>query len=150
MLRIDGHFTGRVRSEKGSLIVSAGGVVEANIEVASAKVNGTVNGDIVATERVEFGRSARVRGNVQTPALVIEDGAIFEGSCRMRQEKPEPARTPKAEGSRAASAPSQPKQPAAKPAQTLPTQTQAAQASPANNGAARAAAVVSNASEQTA
>src|SRR5215207_8131195 len=45
MLRIDGHFTGRVRSEKGSLIVSAGGVVEANIEVASAKINGTVKGD---------------------------------------------------------------------------------------------------------
>src|SRR5829696_3163262 len=66
MLRIDGHFTGRVRSEKGSLIVSAGGVVEANIEVASAKINGTVKGDITATGRVELGRSARVHGNTTT------------------------------------------------------------------------------------
>ncbi|HEX8190429.1 MAG TPA: polymer-forming cytoskeletal protein, partial [Pyrinomonadaceae bacterium] len=62
MLRIDGRFTGRVRSEKGSLIVSAGGVVEANVEVASAKINGTVNGDIVATGRIELGRSARLHG----------------------------------------------------------------------------------------
>jgi cytoskeletal protein CcmA (bactofilin family) len=87
MLRIDGRFTGRVRSEKGSLIVSAGGVVEANVEVASAKINGTVNGDITATSRLEFGRSARVRGNIQTPALVVEEGAIFEGGCRMTPPK---------------------------------------------------------------
>src|SRR5829696_3912760 len=66
MLRIDGRFTGRVRSEKGSLIVSAGGLVEANIEVASAKINGTVRGDIVATGRIELGRSARVHGNTTT------------------------------------------------------------------------------------
>ncbi len=143
MLRIDGHFTGRVRSEKGSLIVSAGGVVEANVEVASAKINGTVNGDIVATERLEFGRSARVRGNIQTPALIIEDGAIFEGACLMRKAEPAPAKSSKAEESRAASA--QSKQPAARPAQASPAQT-----SPANGGAPLAAAVTSNASEQTA
>ena len=138
MLRIDGRFTGRVRSEKGSLIVSAGGVVEANIEVASAKINGTVRGDINATGRVEFGRSARVYGNIQTPALVIEDGAIFEGSCRMQtQPKPEAAKPPKAEATKAeaprpAAAATQPKPPAAKPAQTP---------APAGNGAVRAAAV---------
>lgn len=150
MLRIDGRFTGRVRSEKGSLIVSAGGVVEANIEVASAKINGTVNGDIVATERVEFGRSARVRGNIQTPALVIEDGAIFEGGCLMRQTKPEPARSPKAEESRAASAPAPPRQQASASAPTQTTQTRDAQTTPAGAAAARVAAVTPNASEQTA
>ena len=144
MLRIDGHFTGRVRSEKGSLIVSAGGVVEANVEVASAKINGTVNGDIIATGRLEFGRSARVRGNIQTPALIIEEGAIFEGSCRMQpQPKTEAVKTTKAEAPRTAdAAPPQPKTPAPKPAQ--PT--------PATNGAARpaAAAVVTSSPEPTA
>lgn len=88
MLRIDGRFTGRINSEKGTLIVSAGGVVEANVEVATARINGTVNGDIVATERVEFGRTAQVNGNVHTPSLIIEQGAIFEGTCSMRQGKP--------------------------------------------------------------
>jgi cytoskeletal protein CcmA (bactofilin family) len=136
MLRIDGRFTGRVLSEKGSLIVSAGGVVEADIEVASAKINGTVNGDITATGRVELGRSARVRGNIQTPALVIEDGAIFEGNCRMQtQPKPEAAKTTKAEAPRpaAAAATTQPKPPAPKPVPTQPV--------PASSGAVRAAAV---------
>lgn len=144
MLRIDGRFTGRVRSEKGSLIVSAGGVVEANIEVASAKINGTVIGDIVATGRLEFGRSARVNGNIQTPALVIEEGAVFEGSCRMQmQPKPEAAKPPKVEAPRtvAAAAP-QPKPPAAKPVQPTPLA--------ATNGAARAAAVITTSPEPTA
>lgn len=96
MLRIDGRLNGTIASEKGTLIVSAGGHVEANISVAAAKINGTVNGDIHATERIEFGRTARVRGNIQTPALVVEEGAVFEGGCRMTpaaapQEKPRPA-----------------------------------------------------------
>ncbi|MCA1591539.1 MAG: polymer-forming cytoskeletal protein [Acidobacteria bacterium] len=87
MLRIDGRFTGQINSDKGTLIVSAGGYVEANIEVAEARINGTVHGDIKASERVEFGRTAQVHGNILTPALVIQDGAIFEGSCRMSKQQ---------------------------------------------------------------
>ncbi|PYS89937.1 MAG: hypothetical protein DMF64_16205 [Acidobacteria bacterium] len=83
MLRVDGRVSGHVRSQDGTLIVSAGGQVDADIEVAVARVNGTINGDIRASGRIEFGRTARVNGNIQTPALVIEQGAIFEGSCRM-------------------------------------------------------------------
>ncbi|MFL6337183.1 MAG: polymer-forming cytoskeletal protein [Pyrinomonadaceae bacterium] len=144
MLRIDGRFTGRVRSEKGSLIVSAGGVVEADIEVASAKINGTVNGDIIATGRIELGRSARVNGNIQTPALVIEEGAVFEGNCRMQaQPKSEPARTQKAEAPRpSAATATQPKPVAAKPAPPANV--------PAGNGAARAVAVNTSSPEPTA
>ena len=83
MLRVDGRISGRINSQDGTLIVSAGGQVDADIAVAVAKINGTVVGDIKASTRIEFGRTARVTGNVQTPALVIEQGAIFEGSCRM-------------------------------------------------------------------
>jgi cytoskeletal protein CcmA (bactofilin family) len=87
MLRVDGHVTGRVTSEDGTLIVGTGGQVDADIEVAVATVNGTVNGDIIAAQRLELGRAARVNGNIQTPQLIIEQGAIFEGSCRMMQLK---------------------------------------------------------------
>jgi cytoskeletal protein CcmA (bactofilin family) len=145
MLRIDGHFSGRVRSEKGALIVSAGGVVEADIEVASAKINGTVNGDITATGRIEFGRSARVRGNIQTPALVVEDGAIFEGTCRMTQPKAQPAAKPKAEESRHAPAAARPAPPAAKPAPA-----QAVQPAGVGNSAPHAASVTPSSPEPTA
>ncbi len=83
MLRIDGHLTGTVTSTDGTLIVGSTGQVDANVRVSAAVINGTVNGDIIATEKLELGRSARVAGNVQAPRLVIEDGAILEGSCSM-------------------------------------------------------------------
>jgi cytoskeletal protein CcmA (bactofilin family) len=41
----------------------------------------------VATERIQLGRTARVIGNIQTPRLVLEDGAILEGSCAMLKAK---------------------------------------------------------------
>lgn len=87
MLRIDGRLTGRITSQDGTLLVGTNGQVDADIEVAVATINGTVNGDIIATERLEMGRAAHVKGNIQTPSLMIEQGAIFEGSCRMTQLK---------------------------------------------------------------
>jgi cytoskeletal protein CcmA (bactofilin family) len=87
MLRVDGGLSGRVSSQDGTLIVSTNGRVDANVEVAIAQIFGTVNGDIVASKRIEMGRVAKVTGNIQTPALVIENGAIFEGSCKMVQIK---------------------------------------------------------------
>lgn len=89
MLRVDGHLTGRVTSENGTLIVGSSGRVDANILVAAAVIGGTINGDVIALEKVELGRTARVVGNIQTPRLVIEDGAIFEGTCSMAKAKEE-------------------------------------------------------------
>ena len=83
MMRVDGHVTGRVVSDDGTLIVSSGGRVEAEVSVAVVKVSGLVTGNISATVRVELGRTARVTGDIQTPALVVEDGAVFDGNCRM-------------------------------------------------------------------
>ncbi|MBX3289259.1 MAG: polymer-forming cytoskeletal protein [Acidobacteria bacterium] len=83
MLRLDGHLTGTISSDGGTLIVGNNGQADANISVAVANINGAVNGDIVATDKVHLGRTAKVVGNVTTPKLVIEDGALFEGSCSM-------------------------------------------------------------------
>ena len=85
MMRVDGHLSGRVSSSSGTLIVGANGKVDANIEVAVAIIHGTINGDIIATQRLELGRAAKVNGNIQTPSLIIEQGAVFEGSCKMAQ-----------------------------------------------------------------
>lgn len=87
MLRVDGVLQGTVSSDAGTLIVGTNGQVDANVAVASATVNGTVNGDIVATEKLHLGRTAKVVGNVQTPKIVIEEGAVLEGSCSMLRAK---------------------------------------------------------------
>jgi len=83
MLRIDGHFCGQVSSPDGTLIVSNGAeITSAVINVAVAKINGVVEGDIHATKELVLGRTASVTGNVTSPALIVEEGARFNGSCR--------------------------------------------------------------------
>ena len=109
MMRVDGHLSGRVSSSSGTLIVGANGKVDANIEVAVAVIHGTINGDIIATQRLELGRAAKVNGNIQTPSLIIEQGAVFEGSCKMvqavdkakKEKKDEPLDTTKMPAMRA-------------------------------------------------
>lgn len=83
LMRVDGHLSGRISSTTGTLIVGANGKVDANIEVAIAMIHGTVNGDIIATQRLELGRAAKLNGNIQTASLVIEPGGLFEGTCKM-------------------------------------------------------------------
>ena len=83
MLRIDGHFSGNVTSPDGTLIVSTGAqVTKAVIKVAVAKINGTVEGDIRASKELVLGRTANIKGQVTSPALVVEEGAQLNGSCR--------------------------------------------------------------------
>lgn len=83
MLRVDGHLIGTVNSEAGTLIIGTNGQVDANVSVAAAMINGSVNGDVHATEKLHLGRTARVMGNISSPRLIIEEGAILEGSCSM-------------------------------------------------------------------
>jgi len=86
MLRIDGNFSGRVTSTDGTLIVSNGArVTQAVINVAVAKINGTVEGDISASKELVLGRTASVIGSVSAPALVVEEGALLNGVCRRIQ-----------------------------------------------------------------
>ena len=85
MLRIDGHFSGNVISQNGTLIVSTGAkVTKAVIKVAVAKINGTVEGDILASKELVLGRTANVKGQVAAPALVVEEGAQLNGTLRIK------------------------------------------------------------------
>ena len=83
MLRIDGNFSGNVSSTDGTLIVSNGAqITEAIIDVAVAKINGTVEGNIKASKELVLGPTASVTGTVSAPALVVQEGARFNGNCR--------------------------------------------------------------------
>jgi cytoskeletal protein CcmA (bactofilin family) len=89
MLRIDGHFSGKVYSSQGTLTISSGAqVTEAVIDVAVANINGTVEGDIIASEKLVLGRTASVTGKVTAPAIVVEEGALFNGIVRKTETTP--------------------------------------------------------------
>jgi cytoskeletal protein CcmA (bactofilin family) len=85
-VRIDGSFKGEITSEN-TLIVGEPGVVLATIRSRQVIVSGEVTGDIVASERLVLHKTARVEGDIQTPKLVVEDGAELHGSIKMGNGK---------------------------------------------------------------
>jgi cytoskeletal protein CcmA (bactofilin family) len=85
-MRIDGKFNGRITS-KNELIVGESAHIEGDIHVGRIAISGTVVGKIVAAQRVEIHRNGKVYSDVDTPALVIEEGAIFQGNCVMGDRK---------------------------------------------------------------
>jgi cytoskeletal protein CcmA (bactofilin family) len=87
MVRVNGHIAGTVFSQQGTLIVDTQARVDANVNVAVAVINGTVKGEIVARERVELGPASKIYGKIWTQTLSIKDGAVFEGLCRMIDER---------------------------------------------------------------
>jgi len=91
-MRIDGHFKGEV-SAQGNLIVGESALVEGELRVTYASVSGEVHGDILAEQRVDLRAPSKVFGNIQSPAVVMEEGVIFEGTTKMYQAKRGEGRT---------------------------------------------------------
>lgn len=83
-VRIDGKLKGKIIS-KGTLLVGEKSVIEADIKVDSIIIGGKIIGNIIATSRLEMLSNAEISGNIQTPFLKIEEGAIFLGACKMRK-----------------------------------------------------------------
>ena len=81
-LCIDGHFEGKLTTN-GTLIVAEQGDVLADIEAKAVICKGKIKGNIMASQKVEMSSTGRIMGNVQTPALGIELGAVLMGKCNM-------------------------------------------------------------------
>jgi len=92
---LNGKFTGEI-SSNDTLIIGEKGVINASIRAGVVLVNGEVVGNILGTERVELRGSARVFGDVEAPVVVVEEGVLFEGHCRMTKSRPQelPAAAP--------------------------------------------------------
>jgi len=81
-LHLDGRVNGNVRStapDGGALSVSESGFIEGRVEVTSIVMNGTVNGDMIARDRLVLGEKARVNGNVYYGVIEMAPGAVITG-----------------------------------------------------------------------
>lgn len=83
-LRIDGSIKGKVNSTD-TVTVGNSGNLEAEINCKNAVISGKVGGNIVASEKVELQAKAEISGDIRTKSLIIEQGAIFCGSCNMKE-----------------------------------------------------------------
>ena len=81
-VRIDGKFEGQVHTTD-TLIIGETGDIAADIEAGMVICKGKMKGTIIAAQKVEMHTSSRITGNVKTPALNIELGAVLVGNCDM-------------------------------------------------------------------
>ena len=86
VLKVDGKFEGEMITSDGELIVGKTGTVKASAKVKNASIEGRLEGDIVATEKVELKHKAQLLGDLQARTLVIEEGVIFNGQCNVNPD----------------------------------------------------------------
>jgi cytoskeletal protein CcmA (bactofilin family) len=84
-IRVDGIVRGKVRSES-CLIIGPKGRVEAEVAIRRVSIDGEFHGIIRASDRVEIHKEGKVYGDIYTPCLTIEAGALFEGKCNMNDQ----------------------------------------------------------------
>lgn len=82
VMRVDGRLKGRVVSDN-MLIIGETGQVDAEIDCGIVSIRGKVTGQVHGRQRIELLAGCRVLATLVTPKLVIEDGAFFQGDCRM-------------------------------------------------------------------
>lgn len=87
-VRVDGKISGEIFSN-GTLIVGESAVINSKIHVADIIISGEVHGDIFAEKKIEITVPGKLFGNIKTPKLVLEEGVIFEGNCKMKDLKEE-------------------------------------------------------------
>jgi cytoskeletal protein CcmA (bactofilin family) len=90
-LRVDGRVDGSIVDAK-MVTVGKSGKVKGDISCEVCYVSGEVNGNITALDHIEVLSGARVDGDLRSPKIMLEEGAIFNGNCSMGAAKkaPEP------------------------------------------------------------
>jgi cytoskeletal protein CcmA (bactofilin family) len=84
---IEGHVKGTIHLT-GELRIGTQARVEAKVHARNVTIEGKVNGDISADERVELVASASVDGNIKAPKIIVAEGARFRGNVDMGSAKP--------------------------------------------------------------
>ena len=84
-LYIDGETEGKIRLPDGRVTVGSRGRVRAEIEAGEILVEGSVHGNMRATERVRLGPASSALGTISAPRVAIDDGAQFRGRVDMKR-----------------------------------------------------------------
>lgn len=85
-LQVEGKVTGKLISESGSLMIEQTGDIQADVDVGVCVIRGALRGNVNARSRVEIYKTARVQGDITTPVLLVEEGALLSGAITMGKE----------------------------------------------------------------
>ncbi len=104
-VRIDGRVRGEIHCDQG-VIIGESGRVHSSIDAETVLIAGQVEGNIVARHKITLSSTARVKGDLSTPGIVIEEGAKLRGRIVIGSEE-ELEADAKAEASKAAAPPTE-------------------------------------------
>ena len=85
-LYIDGQVEGTIDPKGNRLTIGPNGRVKANVTARVVVVQGKLEGNIQASDRVDLKQSAVVMGDIATHRISIDDGAYFKGSLNIQKE----------------------------------------------------------------
>ena len=86
LLRIDGDFSGTIRTT-GKVLIGKSGRAECTIRANTVVVGGVVRGNIYADDKVIVLSTGMMIGNIHSPRLIAEEGVILNGNCLIKQEE---------------------------------------------------------------
>jgi cytoskeletal protein CcmA (bactofilin family) len=92
-VRIDGKFEGTVYT-KDTLVIGETGDMQAEVDVGILVCKGKLKGTVVASTKIEMHPASKITGNVKTPALIVELGAVLDGQLNMTGRENEKVITP--------------------------------------------------------
>ena len=87
-LYIDGQVEGSIDPKGNRLIIGPTGRVKANVTAGAVVVQGKLEGNIQASDRVDLKQSAVVMGDIATQRISIDEGVYFKGSVNIQKEAP--------------------------------------------------------------
>lgn len=85
-LFVEGEVTGTIQLQNHTLTIGTSGKIRADVFAHTVFVEGSMDGDLFGSEQVIVRKSAKVRGNITSPRVTLEDGAAFKGSIEMDPE----------------------------------------------------------------
>ncbi len=86
---VDGEVEGTIELRENGLTVGPNGNVRAHVKARSITVLGRLQGNVNAGERIEIRKTGSLEGDLVTPRVVIEDGAVFRGSIDILRPEPQ-------------------------------------------------------------
>ncbi len=84
-LMIKGKFNGTIKSSS-DLYIGKNAVIKAQVDASLVSVKGTIDGNINSEKRVELFSTSQITGDITSPAIVMENGAILNGICTMEKK----------------------------------------------------------------
>jgi cytoskeletal protein CcmA (bactofilin family) len=91
-ITIHGRVKGEIAMESGALFVAPSANIDASVRATRLTIHGTMAGDIAANERVELTDTANVSGTLLSPAVIMREGALFNGAIAVNRPLEKAAR----------------------------------------------------------